>query len=90
MFLKIQTKLNGWHYITELQDITTWNYRAGGIERDKQLPMSDESFNYIEDNSPSGKIGLHAIRKNGKSISIIINTTTYMCNDEGKTIERLN
>ncbi len=86
----------GWTVFGELERVDYWRVPMEVLESEKvsfnykmieEEPNGNKQSTFIQINAQqrdSAKVGFE------KNVSIILNTTAYLCNDDGKTIERLN
>ena len=89
MIIKISEGM-GWQLIGDIQDMRYWYQDR---TEDENI-VADEFWESIADPakmpvSKSGRLHILAFRKNGRTIGIKTDFTIYVCNDDGKTIEKL-
>lgn len=86
MYLKIQRE-NGWYIVGEVMD---FGYEIMKRNADFIEPLAETKVSYwSKDTDIYNKICIFVIRKNKSRINITTNETVYVCNEEGKTIEKL-
>ncbi len=86
----------GWSVFGELERVDYWGVPIEVLESNKvsfnykfieEKPSGEEQSQFIHVNAEQKSTNKAGFEKN---ISIVFNTTAYLCNDDGKTIERLN
>jgi len=81
---KGKAKLNGWIFYDGL---TRVHYDF--VDEDS---VKDHEVNarWLDESDGNAVLLISALKRDGQEFAIITNRSTYLLNDEGKTIERLN
>jgi hypothetical protein len=82
MIIKIKHK-DSWIFYDELSKV---RYETASITNFISI---ETDANWITEGSTDAVL-IHSRKKNGEEFVILANERTYLLNDEGKTIERLN
>lgn len=97
MLLKVKDGEGGWHIIDDVDSTHLRGYRANittGAELRKFQEENDAPVNLVVKGLPNGKaieVGILEItKKGGDVIKTVFTGTIFVCNDQGRTVDRLS